>query len=402
MSTLLTDTFYLPRAGRYTNPLNSGYRLPIVYGDLTDGSNGIWVLPCIDTVNFVYCFAAHEVLTVANGNSVSIYADDALVDPGDYTFNAKNDYESAGNVATITFKSDKANSVITARGKGKPTATGGATLMENIVDIVDDFLTVENSFTSAVYESTAKARASQKFSAQSYKAAGVIDEDEPIWNIITSMMASFLGNTYLDGDGELVLDIDDNTIPYEYGQAAIIPNSEAVLINATQRLANIVNRCPVNYCYSYAGVRFRSQTDDSAHADQTSQNIHGLREPDMPYQCYWCRDLTSVQKVQDIIIAKFKNPVYEIEIEDQTLKRVGIDLGDIIIHTVDSLYDENESPFYNHYWRVVGVDRQFNKGNIRFQALQTAYFLTVAYLANGTYIADGSITAGNNKDTTAY
>jgi hypothetical protein len=95
--------------------------------------------------------------------------------------------------------------VITVRGKGKPTASGGATLMTNIIDIVYDFLTVECDFTSADFESTYKAKASQIFTAQSYLAAGVIQEDGVIWDIVIEMMASFLGSAYKNGSDLLVL-----------------------------------------------------------------------------------------------------------------------------------------------------------------------------------------------------
>lgn len=399
---LLTDTCYLKRAGRYAKPLNTNDRLPIVYGDLTDGTLGLWECPCIDTDNYVYCFAGHEVLSVANGNSITVYENDLELDPSLYSFDEANDYEGQGTIAIINFTTPKTGSIITVRGMGKPTATGGATLMDNIVDIVNDFLTVENDFTSSIYEATAKARAAQVFTAQSYAAAGVINEDAEIWEIVTEMMASFLGGAYLDGDGELVLEIDDNTIPYQYGQAGVIPRGEAELLSAAQRLGNIINRCPCNYRYSWRVGEFKAQTDDSAHASAISQGVYGAREPGTPYQFYWCRDLTSVQTIQDIIVAKLKDPVYEIEIEDQTLCRVGNDIGDIIIHSADMLYDSAENPLYNHYWKIIGVDRDFNTGKVAFRALQTAYYLTVAYLADGTHLADGSIHAGSDRDAAIY
>jgi len=101
-------------------------------------------------------------------------------------------------------------------------------------------------------------------------------------------------------------------------------------------------------------------------------------------------------------VAKLKDPVYEIEIEDQTLCRVGNDIGDIIIHSADMLYDSAENPLYNHYWKIIGVDRDFNTGKVAFRALQTAYYLTVAYLADGTHLADGSIHAGSDRDAAIY
>ena len=63
-----------------------------------------------------------------------------------YVFDEKNNYEGLGDIATIDMVNPKDNAIITARGMGKPTATGGATLMENIIDIVDDYLTVRKRF----------------------------------------------------------------------------------------------------------------------------------------------------------------------------------------------------------------------------------------------------------------
>ena len=402
MTTKLTDTFYLKRAGRYAAPLNSADRLPVVYGDLTDGTLGVWTLPEIDTANYVFAFAGHEVLSVANGNSIAIYENDLLLDPAMYTFNEANNYEGLGVIATIDFTTPKTGSVITARGMGKPTTSGGATLMENIVDIIYDLMTVENDWTAANFEGTAKARAAQLFTAQSYKAAGVIAEDAVLWNIVTDMLSSFLGSAWLDGNGKLVLDIDTNTIAYEYGQNAIFSRADAELTDAIQRLANIINQCPCNYSYNYVAGEFKKQTNETSHADAISQGIYGVREPNTPYQFYWCRDLTSVQTVQDLIVAKFKDPLYEITIQDASPKHYDVDVGAIIIFSAESLYGKDGNPLRNHFWRVLSVQPDLSSMTAKVRTLQTEYYLTAGYLADGTYLADGSIFAGANRDMTIF
>lgn len=398
MTAKLTDTFYLNRAGRYSDPLNTADRLPVVYGDLTDGTAGTWALPCIDTVNFVYCFADSVVLTVAGGNSINIYADGVLVAPAGYAFSASNNYESLGNIATITFTADQANAVITARGKGK--ILTGTALMDNIIDIVNDLMTIENDWTSANFEGTAKARASQLFTAQSYKAAGAIAEDAVLWDLVTDMMASFLGNAWLDGNGLLVLEIDINSIAYEYGQNAIFTRADTELTEARQRLTNIINQCPCNYGYSYAAGEFKHETNDTAHADMISQGIHGIRKPNTPYQFYWCRDFTSVQKVQDLIVAKFKDPLYEIEVKDVTPKHYDVDVGAIIIYSAESLYGKDGQALRNQMWRMLSVQPDLSTMTVQWRALQTPYYVTSGYFANGTYLADGSIHAGSDRDMT--
>ncbi len=402
--TKLSDTHYLKRASGYSAPLNGNDRLPIVYGDLTDGSKGIWTLPCLNDdgggMNPVYCFAAHETLSVANGNSITIYEENQELNPALYTFDESNDYEGHGVISTITFTSPKANAIITAKGMGKPTISGGATLMENIIDIIYNFLTEESDFASALFESTAKAKASQIFTGQGYQAAGVIDQDSVIWEIITAMMGSFIGSAYLNGMGELILDIDNNTIPDE--QVPIIRRGDGILTDAKIRLENIINQCPCNYAYDYTIGDFKSHTDELAHADLISQGIFGVRKPNTPYQFYWCRDLTSIQTMEDLIVAKLKNPLFQIEIEDITLKRMEIDIGNFIAFSADRLYGLDGSALLNNYWKILSVRPDIVKNRIRFSALQMEKFMTVAYLADGSHLADGSIKAGGDRDTTTY
>ena len=400
--TKLSDTYFLKRAGSYSNPLNSNQRLPIIYGNLTDGIAGNWELPCLNATDWVYAYAGSEVLSVANGNTIVIYENGLVLTSGgvDYTFNAANNYEGHGTIATIDMVNPKLNAIITATGKGKPTAAAGATLMENIIDIVNDFLTVENDFTSALYEATAKATAAAIFTGQSYKAAGAIVEDVPIWETIMNMMGSFLGSAFINGQGELILDIDVNTIPL--GMADIIPKGDAFLTDAKIKRDNIINQCPCNYAYSYTNYEFKKHTDATAHADAISQSVFGMRTPSTPYQFYWCRDLTSVQKVQDYIVAKLKNPIYEIEITDATLKRVGVDIGDFIAWSADSLYGQDGIQLLNNFWKIISVRPDYGKNNIVFRALQTDHFLMAGFLLDGSWILDGSKKLGGGRDTTIY
>lgn len=394
----LSDTFYLKRAALYTEPLDGNSPLPVVYGNLADGVNGIWELPCIDISSRVYCFAGHPVLSVANGNEIAIYADEVLVNPANYTFNASNDYQSQGYIATITFTAEQDNAKITATGKGK--VLTGTTLMENIIDIVNDLLTVENTWTSALFESTAKATATQIFTAQGYKAAGVIDKDAAIWEIITQMMGSFLGSAYINGNGNLVLDIDNNTIPQ--GAADIISKSDAVITDVKIRRDNIINQCPCVYAYNNVDGEFKSQTDSITHASISSQSVFGIRKPAESYQHYWCRDLTSVQNIQDLIVEKLNSPRYEIEIQDTTLKRIGVDIGDHIVYSAEHLYDTDGVPLLNNFWKVTAVRPDYAKNNITFRALQTGLFSTIAQRLDGSWILDGSAKLGGEKDLTTY
>ena len=97
----------LARSGRYTQPRRENEALPLVYGDCTlGGSGGVWSCPCIDTASYVYAVAGHPLLSLADGNSVTVYDrnDEVL---GGWTFNEDHDYESQGAIATLTFSSSQ-------------------------------------------------------------------------------------------------------------------------------------------------------------------------------------------------------------------------------------------------------------------------------------------------------
>jgi hypothetical protein len=382
----LKDTYYPRRSSVYDTPLNTNDMLPLVYGNLTDGVNGNWQLPCIDTLadGGVYCYAAHEVLSVANGNSITVYKEGVLVSSADYTFDESNDYEGNGVIATITFDAGKSpgNDEISVRGKGKPTASGGAVLMTNIIDILYDFLTVENDFSIEDFDATYKATAAYTFLVQGYLAAGVIEKDDPIWDILQKMMASFLGSVYLSGEGKIVLEIDDGTLPAESFKG-ILNQSDVEFISGTQKLSNLINQCPALYCYDYVVDQFKYITDSIDHADIASQNIYGVRKPESAYEFDWCRDVTSVQKIQDILVGKFKYPLWEIEVDDITMKRLDCDVLKVVSYSAKNIFDEFGNPLINQLWKVLTFNPDFVGAKIKFGLLQTGFYMTIAYLADG-------------------
>jgi hypothetical protein len=392
----LTDTYYAPRAGIYPNPANSGDVLPIVYGDLTDSVSGNWECPCIDTLNFVYCFAAHSVLSVAAGNMVTVYADDVLMSGG-YTFNESDDYLGKGNIATITFGMDQTNKKITARGKGKPSA---GVLMENIIDQVYDFLASVNSFDSSLFETTAKTRAWQNFASQGYKAAGVIAADIVYWELLQQMMASFIGSIYINGEGYLCLDIDTGAVS-DGTFAGVIMRSDADFAPEKMLLANIVNQCPADYAADYVNGGFKAHTDDIGHANLLSQSTFGVQKPSAAYSFNWCRNLTSVNLMQDIIVAKFGQPLYEVTATQYSMQCMQADIADILLCSLVRLYGSDGNPLYNNLWKVIGVQPDPINNKMVFRLLYTGAALTRAHLADGTYLADGTVMAGGEKDLSA-
>ena len=487
----LTDTKYLDRSGRYADPQNTNDVLPLVYGDLTDGAKGLWTLPCIDIVYSVYCYSGFPVLSVASGNSISIYKNDVLLESDDYIFDEDDDYEGEGAIATVTLVTglssiiqtagtglnditasgtytgsvkaqyvvkittqanpDKFdwsadggvtwkktaviitgsaqelengieitfaavtghtlsdvfsftarpypdNATITARGMGK--VITGTTLMDNITDIVVDFLTIQSNFSPDLFEDTAFARAKNIFNVQDYAAAGVVDQDGVYWDIIIQMMSSFLGSAYLNGAGKLVLEIDNGTMNL-FG-APIIRKSEIIINNATQRLENIINQCPAHFGYNFADGEFKHETNTIARVDGISQGIHGIREPNTPLQLYWCRDIDAAKEMQTIVVDKLKDPIYEVEAEVINLKNIDLDIGDFFVMSADRLYGKDGLALNNNYWRLVSIKPDYSRAKIGFRALQTPYYLTTAQLLDGSWDFDGTYLCGGNRDMTVY
>ena len=79
-----------------------------------------------------------------------------------------------------------------------------------------------------------------------------------------------------------------------------------------------------------------------------------------------------------------------------------VDIGDTIVCTMDDLFDQDGVPLYNQYWQVVAVKPDYTKNKVNFRALQLPGYLFQAYLADGSYVADGSAKAGTSRDTTLF
>ena len=396
----LSDLYRLLRAGIYTNPLNEAAELPIVYGDLTYGSSGNWIAPCIDTIQFIYCFAAHEVLSVANGNSISVYKDDVLVSSG-YTFDESNNVESKGAIATITFTSSQGNAVISCKGKGR---ANGSSLIENIIDQIYDFFITLNGFDSTEFDDSTKAKSKTIFNNQGYKAAGVINKDLTYFSILSTMLNSFLGRAYRNFNKKIVILIDDNNYN-QYIQSDRITKGSVEVIYAERFRSDIINRCPIKYAYNYVNNIYKRELNADSHINKSSQTKYGERLPRTgSFNLSWCYDSTSASIIQNLIIEKYNEPPFKITVEDNSLERCLLESDDLFSLTIDWLYNRDIETLVNELWRVLNLKNNLDAGDGRLQYVceDTKAFLTTAYLADGTYEAEGSVIAGGKRDTTEY
>ncbi|MBW2052934.1 MAG: hypothetical protein JRI85_11945 [Deltaproteobacteria bacterium] len=376
MSLYETDLnkLYVPRrASVFDYPLNENDILPVVYGDLTVSSGiqgGSWVLPCIDTSNHVYCFADHPVLSVADGNSVSIYADGELAAPGYYVFNEAD--TAYGSIATVTFTSAQGSKRISARGKGKADPNYSQNLLYNLIDIAEDFLTGQNNYDPEMFEPLAKVRARSAFVGESYQTAGVIDQEINVWTLLKEMMGSFLGSVYKNSTGKLVFEVDTNQIPDS--QAPIIPISDIRFKSAEQRLDDVVNKITVKYKFNFVVRDFISEVSNS---DTLSRDIYGDRS--LTLFSRWCADQASAANVADILLRKFNHPTWRISFQDMTLKRAHLDVGDFVVAAFPYIYGGDKKTMINQICKIVENRPKVNQGQVEFTVLDTDQYMTDQY-----------------------
>jgi hypothetical protein len=398
-----TEYHYLDRAGRFDNPLNTNDRLPIIYGDLSDGPN--WRAPCIDTVNYVYCYAGHVVLSEAAGNDVRVFVNGLEINPVDYTFNhADPSYEY---MATITFNSSAEGDLeqidVVVGGMGKEdVGDGSGTLIENIIDIIEDLLTNVVGWGGEL-ESTKKAVSYHLFESKAYIAAGAIVEDVDIWSILVEMSSSFLGIIYQNPSDKLVIDLDLRkwTDKRFFESNAVITTPHTEIYSANQALDSVANAMPASFAYDYYNKEYRHHTDVSTFHDELSQQVYGVRSP-TPYQFKWVRDLATVQSMQDILVDRLGRPIWQLKIKDISGFNLFVELGDIVQFSARGYYEADGVELINQFFVVHGFNLDLDTLKVEWYVIDTKNCKTIPKLADGTYYADGSITAGNDRDSNIY
>ncbi|MCP4708176.1 MAG: hypothetical protein GY869_06100, partial [Planctomycetes bacterium] len=198
----LTDTFLLAKSNRYTNAENDNEALPLVYGDLTENSTqGVWLTPCIDTVNHYYCIAQTPILSVANGNVVKVYVDNELVTSG-YTVITDDDLESQGRIAYLDFSSAP-DGTVTVACSG---AAADGVLITNPISIIEHILSLAEDTTPR--HATTFSQAKYAADYYDYKASGVIIADNPPFFWLVNILSSFLGEVWINNRAELVIRLD--------------------------------------------------------------------------------------------------------------------------------------------------------------------------------------------------
>lgn len=387
----------LMRAWQYARPRRQAEVLPLVYGDMTQGADqGQWAAVCLDSDAYVYALAGHQLLATAQGNTVTLFDKDGeVIDPADYTLNLAHDLEGQGTIATATFSADAQGSEpISVRAQGKPDAAGD--LIENPFAVAADLLTGVCGADSAELDPTGLSSAWAWAEQMGYRAAGVISSADTIAARLTELTGCFLGSWWRAGDGRLKLSSDLGA--GALGEAELSagfsePDLKGVAVTA--RLDNLVNRAEAFYCLCPLSGEYGHGDDGAAGRDLKSAGLYG----EITRQLYlpWVRSAEVALAIAGRLVAMLGSARRVISFTDTTLTNIHLERGDAALLSLSWLADQSGLPLVNQIVRVLSVEPHLDQGTIDFTCLDTGYYRTLAYLADGGQTADGSVVAGGQR-----
>ncbi|MBU4277534.1 MAG: hypothetical protein KKC30_12400 [Proteobacteria bacterium] len=395
-------TLELKRAGDYSGPRKDTALLPMVYGDMSlGGGGGLWPAVCLEQSVFVYALAGHALRPVAAGNAVSLFdGQGQVIDPAAYSLDLAHDFQGQGVIATATFHEDaKALEPITVRAQGRADAEGG--LIANPVEIIRDLLVNLAGADPEELDQACFSRARVQAQALGYAAAGVIEKAATLGNLITGILADFLGSWWLDGKGRLkvFLDLGAGSLS-ESDLAARLRQGDLSGVSVQARLAEMVNRAPVSFAYNFVAKEYQGYYDGLETQDFRAQGLHGLASTTL--ELAWVRQASVARTVSQRLVQLLGRPRRVISCQENSLANLPLEKGDAVLMSLSWLMDPQGRPLKNQIVRVLGLEPDLDAGTMGYTLLDSGLFKTLAALADGQGRADGSQTAGGQRDRNDY
>lgn len=383
----------LKRSWSYSSPRNQAGVLPLVYGDMTEAEQGgLWQAVCVDTDSFVYALAGHPL-----HGSVSLY-DKAgeSISSSDYTLNLAHNFEGGGVIATAVFSGDAVDKEpITVRAAGKPDGSGN--LIENPFAIAVDLLVDVCGAEVSEIEPFSLSRAISRADELGYSAAGVINSGSDAASVLTEIIGAFLGSWWRAADGRIKLSADQGTGAVSEAElAAHFRESDLKGVSVAARLDNLVNRAEVLYRVGPMGGEYAQGLDGDNSRDLASIGLYGQRTRELELR--WVRSSQVASTIASRLVAMLGSVRRVITLQDTSLANIHLERGDAALLSLSWLADEAGLPLVNQIVRVLSIEPQLDKGVIDFTCMDTGYFLTKAYLADGSWDAGGSTQAGGERD----
>ncbi len=397
----MEDSLSLPSAGRYANPRSSGQALPVVYGTMEGGTGGLWQAVCVDTEAHVYALAGHQLLPLELGNQVRLYDREGnLLDQAGYSLDLSHDYQGQRVIATATFATDmEGQEPLSVAGMGKP--GGDGLLLENPLDLVRDLLLNYGGLSDLDLEQSALSRARARAAQLGYRASGVIAKSRGLGQIITDILGDFLGSWWLGADNRLKLSLDLGSGAVEEAELAVVFNHNHLRgVSVSAKLANLVNQARVYYRHHPLEDVYQAELAESESQDIASIGLYGARLREL--ELNWVRDPSTALAVAGRLLAFLSRPRRLISAEEDALANLHLERGDAALFSLPWLADELGRPLVNQIVRVLSMEPQLDRGNVRFTLLDTGFAKTITRLADGTLTAAAQVQAGGERDRTEY
>lgn len=409
----LTDIYPMPTTSLYwqTDEGQEGVQneiIPIVLGDLTEvaATNGFLVnkLPKVprDAGN-QWLLACHNLLDDPLGGQKAFYEED-WTPYTDYTITNTTDYTSQGyDVAYVEIAG--ADPVLYGIYKGAIDEDGN--LITNPVSALEwllDFF--ENKLSIPPRNPTSFAKAKQVCDTNGYTIAGLLLADRTPAEWLSEILACFGGSWWLNREGEIIIRIEDTTSTW-YDLAGILSEHKSASIRGRQTLKHLCNQLHVNYAVSYSAIDRRFKTtintayyvtdDGESTKDTASQARYGLRTRFLDFN--WTQSATTVNTVQDFLVATYKDPIWIIDWEEEGFGNIQVEKGDFVLYSWEHRKDDNGLPLRNQVAQVMEKEVDFDSFRIRFILRDTGYpWPLEPELCDGRIVAGDGTYLGGERD----
>lgn len=398
----LSATLKLRRAGDYSAPRKQTALLPVVYGDMSlGGGGGLWDAVCLDKDSFVYALAGHALRPVAAGNAVTLFdGEGQVIDPSAYSLDLAHDFENQGVIATATFGEDaQSREPITVRAQGRADEAGA--LIANPVEIIRDLLLGLAGAEGEDLDQAAFSRARARAESLGYAAAGVIVKEASLGNLVTAVLADFLGSWWPGGNGRLrvFLDLGAGSLS-ESDIAACLRQGDLSGVSVQATLADMVNRAPVSFAYNFAVKEYQGYYHGLDTQGLKAQGLYGLAATTL--ELPWVRLASVARTVSQRLVDLLGRPRRVIYCQENSLINLPLEKGDAVLLGLSWLLDPQGRPLKNQIVRVLGLEPDLDAGTVGYTLLDTGLYKTLAAPADGRGRADGSLEAGGGRDRNDY
>jgi len=405
ITSTLYEKYECPKSSLYTNPAQDNQPLPIVIGDMTvnaaidedgDGTTDKGPIPlvCIDTTNDVWAMAGHALLTTGNGQSISLYDNDGLINAGDYTYTASGDYETVGvTIAYVTFSVAPTGGV-TGAYKGAPDSSGA--LIVNPVEAIEKILSIMGETTA--FETTSYQQAINDANDQSYVCAGVVMSDNIKAYWLSNLLSCFIGSWFLDEHDEIKVQLDTGSANF---MAVAGELKESMLrggLPLDPDLSNVITRPVVDYAVSYAQIDRRFKNNSNTSYLQTYSDTSENADLSEPLQFDWVRSSSVIATLAGRIETLYSGglKVYNgVRSTDFTL--VNLEPGDYFVFGSKFQYDSDGNELTGQIGRVINISLDLANREVILDFYDTGnYLLCEPDLWDGLtrYYGDGLLYGG--------